>query len=673
MQVANYLMANGALFGVLTNQPTPPLDLTDAASIAAWRAVVAGSGTANQLPIAPAPPSSSPTTSPTPQPSTPAPSPPSPPPPSPTPPPSAPATAAPVCGQPILNSPYDYDGASGAYTSGTAGLPTFGSPGSDFPKDTAGLVIPAGTGDYPSYEINPDTVYYLLPGTHIGSFQAASNDAFVGGLSGGTSTVLSGNYSANEPWAIDSNYSNGNQPDVTIEYLTIEEYTPNSNAAAINLDTNTGWTLRYNTVTLNVPGAGLIAGTDSVIKDNCLTLNGQYGFQSSAVGPWGVDSLTGGPYDVMIEGNEISYNDTCDYEGLLDNSAIGWSNYNPVPAQYRNPHCGTVVPDGDEGGFKLWQTDGVTIKDNYLHNNWGPAAWVDTDNVNTTMTGNTMTGNEGQAIIEEISYNFSITGNYIADNDWADGLNNAGFPQPAIYVADSGSDTTFGGVPACPEASCAAQGSYPKQSDISGNTFVDNGGSVLLWQDSGRTCAAGYDNVCTLVDGGASSPFTLSSCATNLPTASINMTSYVGNKTGSPAEDWWDGCQWHTSNVSVSNNVIDFNPANIPDCNQTDWQDCGAGGIFSEYGSPNNGPGWVVGTQLTFFQNDSWTNNTFNGPSTFFAWNQGNQISWADWTASMAGGDQCSSGDERQSGECAGPFGEDSGSTYNATPVASNP
>ena len=73
-----------------------------------------------------------------------------------------------------------------------------------------------------------------------------------------------------------------------------------------------------------------------------------------------------------------------------------------------------MTPDGDEGGFKLWQTNGVTIKDNYIHNNWGPGAWADTGNANTTFTGNTITDNEGQAIFEEISYNFSITNNYLA-------------------------------------------------------------------------------------------------------------------------------------------------------------------------------------------------------------------------------------------------------------------
>ena len=195
-------------------------------------------------------------------------------------------------------------------------MPTYGKPGTDFPKATAGVILPAGKHSYASYELNPDTVYYLLPGKHIGSLQADTNDAFVGGLSNGTPTVISGEYSGyNE--AIDSNFSAGDQSGVTIEYLTIEKFQPQGDGAAINQDSNTNWTLQYDTITLNAPGAGAIAGANNTLKYNCMTLNGQYGFQSSDVGSWGIDSLTGGPYNVTVEDNEISYNDTCDFEGLL--------------------------------------------------------------------------------------------------------------------------------------------------------------------------------------------------------------------------------------------------------------------------------------------------------------------------------------------------------------------
>jgi len=581
-----------------------------------------------------------------------------------------------VCGHPVLNSPYSYHGAAGKYASGTAGLPTYGTPGSDFPDATAGVVLPAGKHSYASYQLTPDTVYYLLPGKHVGNFQANTNDAFVGGLHHGMPTVISGDYSGS-PWAIDSNYSNGNQPGVTIEYLTIEKFQPRGDAAAINQGSNTDWTIRYNTITLNVPGAGVIAGANNILKQNCMTLNGQYGFQSSNVSPWGHDALTDGPYNVTIEGNEISYNDTCDFEGLLDNPQIGWSKHNPVPLRYRNPHCGKVVGDGNQGGFKLWQTNGVTIKDNYIHNNWGPGIWADTNNANTTYTGNTIMNNDGEAIIEEISYNFSITHNYLANNGWAGGLGNPEFPAPAIYVSQSGSDTIFGGVPACPEASCAGRGSYPGRSLISGNTLVNNSGNIFLWQNSDRFCSAGFDGVCTLVSNGHAGPFTMPGCKSNLPSASVNTATYAARRTGSPARDWWNGCLWWTANVKITGNTIDFNPAEVPHCNQTDWRDCGAGGIFSEYSvaAPYNQPGgWVILTQLTFFQNNIWSNNVYNGPSTFYAWNQGNSdnpVSWAEWTGHVAKGDKCSSPDEHQSGHCTGPFGQDSGSTYNSTPVSS--
>lgn len=578
-----------------------------------------------------------------------------------------------ICGQPILDSPYNYDGAAGKYLSGAAGLPTYGTPHSDFPHDTAGVVLPSGNHGYMSYELSPDTVYYLLPGQHFGFFQADKNDAFVGGLAAGTRTVITGDYSGYR-WAIDSNFSDGNQPGVTIEYLTIEKFQPYGDAAAINQSSNTDWTLQYDTITLNVPGAGLIAGADNTLKDNCLTLNGQYGFQSSDVGTWGNDSLTGGPYNVTVTDNEISYNDTCDFEGLFSNPAVGWSRYNPVPAQFRNPHCGPVAGDGNQGGFKLWATNGVTIDGNYIHNNWGPGIWADTDNANTTYSGNTITYNDGQAIIEEISYNFSITNNYLANNGWAVGLSNPGFPTPAIYVSESGSDTTFGGIPACKEASCAGQKSYQSRSIISHNTLVDDGGSVLLWQNSDRFCSAEYDHVCTLVAGGRSGPFTLTDCKANLSSASIDTATYSSEHTGSPSLDWWNGCLWKTENVSVASNTVYFNPADITHCNQTAWPDCGAGGMFSEYGiaAPYDSPGeWAIASQLTFFQGNSWSSNVYSGPSTFYAWNQGNganPVGWSAWTGTISSGDKCASAQEHQSGYCSGPFGQDSGSTYQSTP-----
>jgi parallel beta-helix repeat protein len=570
---------------------------------------------------------------------------------------ASPTSPGTVCGQSALRSPFTSDGPSGDYESGSAGLPTYGGPGTNFPNATAGVVLPAGAHNYFSYNLHPNTVYYLQPGLHFGFIQADTGDVFIGGYYHGQTSILSGQYH-HIHWGIDSNPTDGDQANVIIEFLTVEKYQPNPNAAALNQDSNTGWLIKDNTIISNVPGAGAILGSGDSLVDNCLTRNGQYGFQSVATEPWSKDPLTTGPDNILIQGNEMSHNDICDFEGKLNNPAIGWSNHDPIPPHKGNAYCGTVTPSGDQGGFKLWETNNATVASNYIHDNYGPGAWADTNDANTTITGNRITGNDDAAIIEEASYNFAITNNYLADNDWAGGLGNRGYPQPAIYISESGSDTTLGGVP----------GKYSIRSIISGNTLVNNGGGVFLWQNSNRYCSDGADGACTLVRGGATGPFTSSACHVNLPSAALSTTTFAGSATGSPLEDWWDGCLWRTENVLVTANVIDFNPAAITGCTAKAWPDCGANGVFSEYGSPpNNEPGWVVPTDITFFQNNSWTKNIYNGPSTFYAWNQGNDknpVSWAEWTESTAKGDKCSSAGERTGGYCVGPFGQDSGSSF---------
>ena len=322
---------------------------------------------------------------------------------------------------------------------------------------------------------------------------------FVGGYADGVGSTLDGQYS--RPTAIDSNITIGEQEDVVVQYLTIQKFTPFVDQTAINQTGNRGWKLLNSTVTLNVPGGGIFAASDAVLRDNCLTLNGQYGFQSAQTIQG--DSLTGGPYNVWVERNEISYNDTCGLSGLLQNPALGWHDHNPVPPEYRNPHCGDVTGSGNQGGFKLWGTNGVMIRDNWIHHNWGVGGWVDSNNANTTWTGNTITDNENGAIWEETSYNFSITDNHLARNNLVDGPDNAHFPMPAIYVSESGSDSKNGGVPACTMKSCLASGmpGYPDGSVIANNTLVDNGGGVFLWQNSNRYCNDGFDSSCTLLEG----------------------------------------------------------------------------------------------------------------------------------------------------------------------------
>jgi hypothetical protein len=586
------------------------------------------------------------------------------------PPPAGPPSndAAVVCGQPSLDSPYDYDGATGSYTSGTPGLPTYGSPSSDFPDATAGDVLPPGTHSYLSFQLAPDTVYYLEPATYIGQIQANSGDAFVGGYLSGTGAVLTGQYNTTWHYSIDSNSSNGDQPGVTIEYLTIEQFEPVEDQAATNNDGNTDWTITHDTFTLNVPGAGLQATTGSVITSDCLTQNGQYGINAGEVNGFGVDPVTGGPSGITISGDEISFNDTCDIEGLLTNTAAGYVDYNPVPVALQNAHCtdqGDLVNDGNWGGFKLWRTNGVLVTGDWIHDNYGVGGWADTDNANTTWADDYISNNDFEGITEEISYNFAVTGTIFVNNDWFGGLGNPSFPQPAVYVSESGSDSVFGGIPACAAPECAGFPAYTTQSLIAGNTFYDNGGGVFLWENAGRYCSSGLDSVCTLADGGA---FTLSNCGTNWAAAAVNTSTYAGEITGSPAANWWDGCQWETENVQVRSNSITNTPSAITGCNPVAWAACGANGIFSDYVNPTTAPPWAVGSMIQFYRGNTWSGNAYYGPPNFYAWQQGNPVTQAQWTGPLSAGDMCTSGSETASARCAGPFAEDAGSTFSPLP-----
>ena len=214
--------------------------------------------------------------------------------------------------------------------------------------------------------------------------------------------------------------------------------------------------------------------------------------------------------------------------------------------------------------------------------------------------------------------------------------------------------------------------SYPKGSVIQGNTLVDNGGGIFLWQNSDRFCNDGFDGSCTLTRGGETGPFSMTGCAANLPDATLDRTTYLGNVTGSPPRNYWDGCMWETQNVTVSLNRIDFDPAHILGCTREAWPACGANGIFSQYGGPNDSAeGSDVPTQVTFFQNNRWSHNVYNGPSTFYAWNQGNPenpVTWAQWTAPVNGATPCTAQAQRSSGNCSGPFGQDAGSVFRPDP-----
>ena len=477
------------------------------------------------------------------------------------------------------------------------------------------VVVPAGdnsalTPNYanPGFSV-PNTTFWFAPGVHTlgtdqyAQIQPGDGDVYIGA----PGAIISGQ-KANQS-AFTSTGSN-----VTIEYLTIQDFVSVEGQMVVNHDGGQGWIIKFNTVQNNTGGAGVGLGTDTVVSDNCLTHNGEYGFSSICSGS-SCDPLTGGAANVTLTDNEISFND--------------------ADGEYDQPGG---IDCGCSGGGKLWQVNGATVTGNYVHDNGQVGIWADTDNTNLNISNNTVTNNYSEGIMIEISYNFSITNNVLTNNAWKAGPQLGGFPDSAIYISESGGDSRI-------------PGPYSGKAIISGNTLTDNWGGIVVWENANRFCSDGSDGVCTLVDP---KTFTLSSCAANLPTA------VAGKSTGSPAADYYDGCRWKAQNVEISNNTFHFTPANIPQCTMANL--CGFMGLFSNYGSTAPYTGAAVPTAITFAQGNLWKSNTYVGPWSFWAWSQSNiDNPVAKWQSGVT--DKCATSSEQQSGTCDTGFGQDLGST----------
>ena len=355
--------------------------------------------------------------------------------------------------------------------------------------------------------VSPDTTYFFEAGVHTlggGEFSQiipAKNDTFVGA----PGAILDGQ---NQNAYAFTQHASG----VTIEFLEIRHFVSPLDQGVVNHDAGAHWVMEHNYLHDN-GGAALILGDDNTARYNCLDHNAQYGFQIFG------DTVT-------ASFNEVSHNDSANVESS-------------------NPGCGC------SGGMKAWGAKNVVLDHNWVHDNLNVGLWVDTNNVGFDISHNQITDNTAEAIIYETSYNFHITNNYIARNDWVQGLANTGFPNPAIYISESGGD--------------ARAGSTYTTSEVANNTLVDNWGGVTLWENANRYCGgAGGDHDCTLVNPTVA---TRTTCSTTL----LATTPYI------------DDCRWKVQNVTVHDNTMTLTRANIPHC--TTANDCGDNALVSQYGT----------------------------------------------------------------------------------------
>lgn len=413
----------------------------------------------------------------------------------------------------------------------------------------------------------PGATYWFAPGLHTlgrGSFtqiQPGPGATFIGA----PGAVLDGQHHNYYAFA-------GESPRVTISYLTIENFgTPgsNMNQGVVNHNSARGWTVDHSTVKDNA-GAGVMLGTNNRLTYDCLENNQQYGFNAYS---------TTGPSHLLLTHNEIAGNDTWNWEA-------------------RDPGCGCT------GGGKFWDVNGAVVTDNWIHGNHSAGLWADTDNRGFDISDNYIADNYDVGLIYEISYNAQIVNNVFVRNGVGEGPKNSGFPTSAIYISESGSDSQ---VP----------GPYKHTFAITGNTFINNWGGVILWENSNRFCnspANTSTGSCTLV-----SPrrVTLHSC----------------NPSNVARTPYYSECRWKTQNVSVEHNVFYFNPTAIgASCVLS--QTCGYQGVFSEYGTfPHWSPyrGTSVENHITFDQDNHFADNRYYGPWHFMALQLGDAVTWNAW------------------------------------------
>ncbi len=204
------------------------------------------------------------------------------------------------------------------------------------------------------------------------------------------------------------------------------------------------------------------------------------------------------------------------------------------------------------GGGKFWETTNADITDNWIHDNRGPGIWADTNNNGFLVSRNYIASNDGEGMIYEISYNAEISDNTFFRNGLIDGPEADGFPVPAIYLSESGSDPRAGG-------------EYGSTFRVVGNRFIDNWARVIGWENADRF---------------AGSPNNTSTGTTTLVNPEVASEANCGNARLVATDPYFDDCRWKTQSLRVYGNVFRFTPDHIGrTCTAANL--CGFNGLLS--------------------------------------------------------------------------------------------
>lgn len=165
---------------------------------------------------------------------------------------------------------------------------------------------------------------------------------------------------------------------VTVKNLIIEKYANSAQMGAFVGTNTTGWRLENNEIRWN-HGVGVSVGSGWQVVNNKIHHNGQLGISSS-----------GGRSNVLLDGNEIAYNNTAGFD-----------------------------PFWEAGGGKFMKTANLTVRNNYVHHNTGMGLWTDTSYPTTIYEYNRVTDNTYGGIYHEVSYDAKIRYNTCERNGLA--------------------------------------------------------------------------------------------------------------------------------------------------------------------------------------------------------------------------------------------------------------
>jgi hypothetical protein len=368
----------------------------------------------------------------------------------------------------------------------------------------------------------------------------------------------------------------GEATDVEIRDLVVRNFVARRDEGVVNHDSGDGWLIQNNTIEHN-GGAALMAGSRQRVIGNCLRANGQYGINAYKNG-----ALT----DLVIEGNEITGNNTDDWESQV-------------------PGCGCT------GGAKFWAVDGADITRNWVHDNRGAGLWADTNNNDFVFDHNLFENNDAEALFYETSYNAVIRDNVFRGNTIVQGRSFANrgdnFPVGTIYLSESGGEPR---VPARTD-----------RIDIHDNTFDQNWSGITLWENADRFCnspANTSSGHCTLL-----TPDTTSCTQPAITEQPLH-----------------DDCRWKTQRVDIHHNRFIIDPAAL-NCTTL----CGRMAILSNWGTyPDWSPYKATAVQqaITFDQQNTWRANTYVGPWTFTPFDQSRVVQSTEWQAAPYAQDVCS-------------------------------